>query len=285
MTIRPLFRALFPVAVLLASAPALVAREGRDGSDAVRDPRVLEMLTAANLRFTADKDGDAIVRFRVGSGEEQTVTVVSSTARLRDLEMRDAYAVAVTGSGKTPDDLFEDLLLRNEESDFGAWEWVGSEKTDDRDWAVAFRVKIPARHRETRLPSRRLRREGPHPRAARRVTIQNKPPGSAMPGPGAWKKTLAARYSPAADCRSTLATGALHFRVRNGNGCRLPAMATKEKRNGRRGSGQPGRADGSEAKCGEGKNAQASRTISTGRVSASPRLRLRPIEAVVFRRP
>lgn len=145
MTIRPLFRALFPVAVLLASAPALVAREGRDGSDAVRDPRVLEMLTAANLRFTADKDGDAIVRFRVGSGEEQTVTVVSSTARLRDLEMRDAYAVAVTGSGKTPDDLFEDLLLRNEESDFGAWEWVGSEKTDDRDWAVAFRAKIPAR--------------------------------------------------------------------------------------------------------------------------------------------
>ena len=34
-----------------------------------------------------------------------------------------------------------------------------------------------------------------------------------------------------------------------------------------------------------GKNAQASRTISTGRVSASPRLRLRPIEVVVFHRP
>ena len=43
-------------------------------------------------------------------------------------------------------------------------------------------------------------------------------------------KTLAARYSPAADCRSTLATGALHFRVRNGNGCCVPAMATREKR-------------------------------------------------------
>ena len=48
-------------------------------------------------------------------------------------------------------------------------------------------------------------------------------------GPG--RKTLAARYSPAADCRSTLATGALHFRVRNGIGCCLPAMATKERSN------------------------------------------------------
>ena len=144
-------------------------------------------------------------------------------------------------------------------------------------------------------------------------------------GPG--RKTLAARYSPAADCRSTLATGALHFRVRNGNGCCLPAMATKEKTRktrtaagmprhgtgsaasmprhgtkdeskavrsvpahtcaGRRrmlAPGQPSREHGSEAKCKEGK-AQASRTISTGRVNASPRLRLRPIEVVVFHRP
>ena len=46
---------------------------------------------------------------------------------------------------------------------------------------------------------------------------------------GPEEKTLAARYSPAADCRSTLAVGALHFRVRNGNGCCLPAMATREK--------------------------------------------------------
>ena len=98
-----------------------------------------------------------------------------------------------------------------------------------------------------------------------------------------WKKTLAARYSPAADCRSTLATGALHFRVRNGNGCCLPAMATKEKRtedersDNRAGTMAPKRRR-------KGK-AQASRTISTGRVNALPRLRLRPIEVVVFHRP
>ena len=47
--------------------------------------------------------------------------------------------------------------------------------------------------------------------------------------------------------------------------------------------GQSSREHGSEAKK-EGK-AQASRTISTGRVSALPRVRLRPIEVVVFHRP
>ena len=105
---------------------------------------------------------------------------------------------------------------------------------------------------------------------------RNKPPGSAATAVSAamasagkgraagavtlrrpWKKTLAARYSPAADCRSTLATGALHFRVRNGNGCCLPAMATKEKTRKtswfcaaafRSRSRQPSREHGSEAK-------------------------------------
>ena len=145
MTTLLRIRTLVPVVGLLAAVPALAARQGKDGSDELRDSRVLEMLTAADLRFDTDEDGDARVRFRIGPGEEQAITVLSSTARLRDLEMRDAFAVAVNGSGKTPDGLFEDLLRRNEESDFGAWEWVGSEKTDDRDWAIAFRAKLPAR--------------------------------------------------------------------------------------------------------------------------------------------
>ena len=48
--------------------------------------------------------------------------------------------------------------------------------------------------------------------------------------------------------------------------------------------GQSSREHGSEAKRRKEK-AQASRTISTGRVSALPRVRLRPIEVVVFHRP
>ena len=42
------------------------------------------------------------------------------------------------------------------------------------------------------------------------------------------KKSLAACYSPMGDSHSTLAVGALHFRVRNGNGCYLTAMATRQ---------------------------------------------------------
>ena len=39
-------------------------------------------------------------------------------------------------------------------------------------------------------------------------------------------KTPAASYSPAREPRSTLGDGTLHFRVRDGNGCCLPSMAT-----------------------------------------------------------
>jgi hypothetical protein len=40
------------------------------------------------------------------------------------------------------------------------------------------------------------------------------------------KKSPAACYSPTGEPRSTLAAEALHFRVRNGNGCYLLAMTT-----------------------------------------------------------
>ena len=69
-------------------------------------------------------------------------------------------------------------------------------------------------------------------------------------------------------------------------------MATKEKMRKTGGSdrdlkaaAQDNRAGNMAPKrSGKGK-AQASRTISTGRVNALPRLRLRPIEVVVFHRP
>lgn len=44
------------------------------------------------------------------------------------------------------------------------------------------------------------------------------------------KKIPATCYSPAADRHSTIAAEALHFRVRNGNGCYLLAMITGKKR-------------------------------------------------------
>ena len=149
----PHFRSLaLALAVgLLAAGTALAARDSlsnekiaADEEDALRDPRLLAQLTESGLRFVADEDGDACVRFRTGPGEEQAVTVLSGTSRILDLEMRDAFAVSVVGSGPVPEGLLEDLLLRNDDVDFGAWEWTGSESAD-KEWVVAFRAKMPAR--------------------------------------------------------------------------------------------------------------------------------------------
>ena len=61
-----------------------------------------------------------------------------------------------------------------------------------------------------------------------RTTALKKRTGSAETLP-ALKKTPAAPYSPAREPRSTLGDGALHFRVRDGNGCFLPSRAAGKK--------------------------------------------------------
>lgn len=139
------FRTLL-FATVLAAAFAVAARGGtreEDDEDA-RDPRVRDMLTAADLRFSTDGDGDYSVRFRIGEGRPpQSVLIRSETARLLDLEMRDLVSVGLSGSGEPPEGLFDDLLLRNAQTDLGDWEWAAPD--DDGDWAVLFRAKVPAR--------------------------------------------------------------------------------------------------------------------------------------------
>ena len=109
---------------------------------------------------------------------------------------------------------------------------------------------------------------------------------------------------------SIIAAGALNFRVRDGNGCFIPAVVTgKKDAHARVESGSSPdfgvfeavrrfeggnrlftslrvlsrRAPGSG--CGAEKNGQASRLISTGRLNTLPCLHLRPIDPVVFREP
>ena len=56
-------------------------------------------------------------------------------------------------------------------------------------------------------------------------TLNGAGPGLRGAGPGP-KGNPAPRYPPAGDSRSTLADGALDFRVRNGNGYDRPSMGT-----------------------------------------------------------
>ena len=118
------------------------------------------------------------------------------------------------------------------------------------------------------------------------------------------KGNPAPRYPPAGDSRSTLADGALDFRVRNGNGYFNPSMGTGKSgvtrrcdlfrarpfsagsqmdaatRAGRRVCGAP--LSGSCARIvAKKKTMQATRGISIGRLNALPRLRRQPIEVVV----
>ena len=89
--------------------------------------------------------------------------------------------------------------------------------------------------------------------------------------------------------RSTIGAGELNCRVRDGNGCGLPAGATRELAG--RGARHPGgaakarrqpRAAGPPAAAARGKPCgQAWGAISNGQLSASPRLHTRPIQLVV----
>ena len=120
------------------------------------------------------------------------------------------------------------------------------------------------------------------------------PAGCCQPG-GPRDKFPAACYSPTGKPRSTLAAETLHYRVRNGNGCYLPAMATGK---------NPAPAEAgkesivlslaalpaafaapSRLSAGFSKNGQTARLISTGRLNGSPRFHLRPIEVVVYNLP
>ncbi len=95
--------------------------------------------------------------------------------------------------------------------------------------------------------------------------------------------------------RSIIAARALNGRVRDGNGCLCPAMATNQVVQETGGAMKPAgmqtrgprprlrpRAGWTHAR---GRGGQAARPIRTPRLSASPRLRLGPVNPVVSRGP
>ena len=100
-------------------------------------------------------------------------------------------------------------------------------------------------------------------------------------------KIPAATYSPTRKPCSTIGSGGLNFRVRDGNGWSPSDVATgnlayaQERVTDDRARPWPpakSRADSGSRR----KNDQASRAISIGQLNALPRLHLRPIDVVVF---
>ncbi len=114
-------------------------------------------------------------------------------------------------------------------------------------------------------------------------------------GPGE-KKVGGALLSRALE-RSIIAAGALNGRVRDGNGCRLPAGATNQMMGKSRQGARP-RTSGEKGPAmspgkpparpfpGRGRGGgQVSRPIRSGRLKASRPLHFRPVDPVVFRGP
>ena len=124
--------------------------------------------------------------------------------------------------------------------------------------------------------------------------------------PGALEKAVRAALLSRALERSIIAAGGLNGRVRDGNGCHTPAIGTnqrgwhaQEKSQGTgtllvpcvpssssvlhgAGHGPQARPRGPASRTSGADGAQASRPIRSGMVNASRRLRIRPVERVVF---
>ena len=133
-----------------------------------------------------------------------------------------------------------------------------------------------------------------------RFPVRNRPPGPV--DPGAFEETVRAALLSRALERSIIAAGGLNGRVRDGNGCHTPAGGTNQRGArdrvppglspkvfrrlfasvgaGRGASGPPPGPGWSRTSGADG--AQASRPIRSGMVNASRRLRIRPVERVVF---
>ena len=120
-----------------------------------------------------------------------------------------------------------------------------------------------------------------------------RPPLPRRGAPKAQKKSLTLRsgskapatcYSPTGNSRSTLADEALHFRVRNGNGCYLLSMATGEKGVAIAVSGKRSETNPVSCFCNEVITASLW-AISIGRLSALLRVHPQPIKVVVFNLP
>ena len=112
-------------------------------------------------------------------------------------------------------------------------------------------------------------------------------PGYLREVSGHSEKAPAASYSPTLKECSTIGSGGLNFRVRDGNGCGPSDVATGKCSACRWTTGHMYLKSGRETpradpRAKRGRNDQAARSISTGQLSALPRVHLRPIYVVVF---
>jgi hypothetical protein len=106
------------------------------------DPRVAEILKAADLKFNVDSDGDYAVVINMPNNRSQLVIVTSAVQTINGFEIREMYSPGYT-NGQAEQDfpapvMFK-LMKESNKNKVGAWEVM---KINGKSTAV-FNAKVP----------------------------------------------------------------------------------------------------------------------------------------------
>jgi len=92
------------------------------GGSTRADSRVEQLLTAADIPFKIDEDGDFRIEQVAGEDRTQLLWVLSRTSQLGSLEIRDIWSVAYRSKEPLSAEIANRLLVANSDVKLGAWQ-------------------------------------------------------------------------------------------------------------------------------------------------------------------
>jgi len=118
----------------------LLASHAQVGKKKAGDPRVSGLLDEAGLKASIDDEGDFRLHNEVADGRSQLVWILSKTSELRELEIREIWAIAFKSPTPFSADVANQLLEQNCQTKIGAWQM---RKMGD-DFVAVFSAQIAA---------------------------------------------------------------------------------------------------------------------------------------------
>lgn len=105
------------------------------------DPRVMEILDRAGLKYEINDGGDFRLGFRKDVDRRQVVFISSTPESFQNIELREVWSLGhMPWTGDIPPPVAVDLLERNAQVSFGAWQMLRDLGKD----VIFFAVRIPA---------------------------------------------------------------------------------------------------------------------------------------------
>ena len=109
--------------VLLLSlfASSAIAQIGEPDEQPKADPRVLEALEQASLKYTIDSDGDCKLSFALDDDRTHLVFINSNTEFYDKMEVREIWACGADSKDGFSRQQLEKLLKMNQQYKLGSW--------------------------------------------------------------------------------------------------------------------------------------------------------------------